>query len=87
MSAQTGAGVDLLLQAISEWLGRDRIRCSLDLEPDEGRLRAWLFEHAQIISDVPKPAGGWLMDLIIGRPDRERLAARNTRFSEDKEGV
>jgi GTP-binding protein HflX len=81
LSAETGEGIELLLQAISEWLGRDRVRCSLDLEAGEGRLRAWLFEHAQIVSDAANPSGGWSMDVIIARPDWERLAARSPRLS------
>jgi GTPase len=87
LSAQTGEGIDLLLQAIADWLGRDRIRCALQLEPGEGALRAWLYEHAQIIADEATPTGGWSMELIIGRPDRERLMARNARFSQATEDV
>lgn len=77
LSAQTGEGIDLLLQAIAEWVGRDHIRCSLALESSEGRLRAWLFEHAQVLEDATRPNGGWSMEVVIGRSDWERLASRH----------
>jgi GTP-binding protein HflX len=83
LSAETGEGIELLLQAISEWMGRDSVRCSLDLEPGEGRVRAWLFEHAQVLSDEASPEGGWSMELIIGRPDLERLTSRNARLARE----
>jgi GTPase len=87
VSAQTGAGIDLLLQAIAEWDARDSVRCSLDLEPGEGRVRAWLFEHAQVLSDAASPNGGWSMELVIGRSDLERLTSRNARLAREMEGA
>ncbi|HBN13944.1 MAG TPA: GTPase HflX, partial [Pseudohongiella sp.] len=43
MSARTGEGADLLLQAISEMLGHDIVNQRLTLAPDQGRLRARLY--------------------------------------------
>jgi GTPase len=87
LSAQSGEGVDLLLQSIAELVGRDWVRRSLTLEPQDGRIRAWLFEHARILSDEPTQTGGWSMELMIGRPDWERLAAREDRSLKSVAGV
>jgi GTP-binding protein HflX len=76
LSARTGAGLDLLLQGIAELIGRDWVRRSVVLAPSEGRLRAWLFEHARVLSDQPVETGGWSLDVEIGRTDWERFVAR-----------
>jgi GTPase len=57
------------------------------LEPGEGRVRAWLFEHAQVLSDAASPNGGWSMELVIGRSDLERLTSRNARLAREMEGA
>ncbi|MBK1645322.1 GTPase HflX [Thiocapsa imhoffii] len=77
LSAATGAGIGLLQQAISDWLSRDRVRVTLRLEPGDGRLRAWLFETAQVLADDVLPAGGWRMVVNLAAPDWERLRARH----------
>lgn len=76
LSAYTGAGIELLLEAIGELTGRDWVRQSLVLEPGDGRLRAWLFERARILSDTPTPQGGWSMELVIARADWARFKSR-----------
>lgn len=43
VSAETGAGCDLLLQAIAERVGDDMVEQSLELAPAQGRLRAALY--------------------------------------------
>lgn len=77
LSAQTGAGVDLLLSAIGELTSRDLSRCSVRLGPGDARVRAYLFEHAQVLTDQPMETGGWEMEFAIARSDLERLLARH----------
>ena len=43
VSAATGEGCDLLLQAIAERVGDDMVEESLELAPEQGRLRAALY--------------------------------------------
>lgn len=78
VSARTGEGTGLLLQAVAELLGGERLRRSLDLAATDGGLRAWLFRHAEVLSDEPKPTGGWTMEFVIRRPEWERLTARGS---------
>jgi GTPase len=77
LSAQTGAGIDLLLLALSELAGGERVSRSIRLEPSDGRLRAWLFEHALVVSDQPAETGGWEVRFSIARGDLDRLLARD----------
>ncbi len=77
LSAQSGAGIDLLLQALGELTGGEPVHRTIRLEPGEGRLHAWLFEHARVLADRPVETGGWETEFVIGRPDLERLLARH----------
>ncbi|MGE5153483.1 MAG: ribosome rescue GTPase HflX [Bdellovibrio bacteriovorus] len=76
LSAHRGDGIELLLEAIAERIGDARVRRSLRLEPGEGRLRAWIFDHATVLGDRPADGGGWELELLISPMDLGRLAAR-----------
>lgn len=78
LSARTGEGIEGLLEAIAELVGRSRLRRAVTLGPADGGLRAWLFEHAQVLADVPTDSGGWAMDLVIAPADWARLEARQS---------
>ena len=77
LSAHRGDGIDLLRQAIAERLGDTRIQRSLRLSPGEGRVRAWIFDHATVLEDRAADGGGWDMDLLISPVDLDRLVARD----------
>ena len=77
LSAHRGDGIDLLRQAIAERIGDSRVRRSLRLAPGEGRLRAWIFDHATVLQDRAADGGGWDLDLLISPVDLDRLAARD----------
>ena len=51
VSAVTGAGIDLLLQAISELVGRDMVNETLDISPSDGGLRAALYRLGAVESE------------------------------------
>ncbi len=78
LSARDGDGIDLLLAAIGELTGGDRVRRRMHLGPAQGRLRAWIYEHGQVLSEEPVDTGGWDMDFLIGEADFNRLSARST---------
>ncbi|AHF03737.1 GTPase HflX [Marichromatium purpuratum 984] len=81
ISAREGEGIELLLQAIAERVGGQRVECRVRLEPADGRVRALLFAHAQILADTPLESGGWEMAFSIARADLERLRARDARLA------
>jgi GTP-binding protein HflX len=80
MSARTGAGIDLLLQALSERLRGEVAQEDLVLGPQDGGLRAWLFEHACVLDDVGTDAGGWRMRVEVSRYQLERYLRDDVRW-------
>lgn len=82
VSARRGDGLGLLRVAIAERLGDRRVKRTLRLGPHEGRLRAWVFDHARVLGDRVTEAGGWEMDLLIDPADIHRLVARDAGLSD-----
>jgi GTP-binding protein HflX len=73
LSAVTGAGVDLLLEAIAERLETTSVRQRLLLGPEDGALRAWLFRNATVERDQPTDLGGWDMAVSMPQARWQRL--------------
>ena len=77
LSAASGAGIDLLEQALAEHLGPDRVTREVSLGPADGGLRAWLFTHTQVLGERATEWGGWEMRVRLPRPEFERLLRRH----------
>lgn len=73
LSAQTGAGIELLQQALSEHFRGNRLFRRLVLPPDAGRLHASIHERCEVLRDEASVAGGWLMDLSLDESDLQWL--------------
>jgi GTP-binding protein HflX len=73
LSAADGAGCDLLRDALRERFAADRVRGRVCLRPEEGRLRALLFQQGAIREEYHGADGGWELDVDISRRDYERL--------------
>jgi GTP-binding protein HflX len=73
VSAHSGAGMDLLLEAIGEHLHHEHVRRRIRLNPADGRLRARLFEAGRVLNDRPTDSGGWELEVEFPRADYERL--------------
>ncbi|MBL4584103.1 MAG: GTPase HflX [Pseudomonadales bacterium] len=69
LSAQTGEGIDLLLQAIGERLSNRMIDRKIKLQPSQGKLRAKLYSIGAISAEQIDPEGNF--DLQIRISDRE----------------
>ncbi len=65
LSAQTGEGMELLQQALSEHYRRHRLRRQLRLPPSAGRLRAQIHQHLHVVQETDQPAGGWQMEIEL----------------------
>lgn len=72
LSAETGAGVDLLIQALSEQLRGALVEETFLLGPTDGALRAWLFEHAQVLEEANTEHGGWRMRVQLATQQVQR---------------
>lgn len=65
LSAQSGEGLPLLINALAQRCQADSVRRVIRIPPDRGQLRARLFSLAKVLSDVPDEQGGWDMEIQI----------------------
>ncbi|MEM9255698.1 MAG: ribosome rescue GTPase HflX [Pseudomonadota bacterium] len=75
LSASTGAGVPELLQAIAERVGPDTVSGDLALDPDQGSLRAALYEMGAVQSEAYDDLGRAHLCVRLPRTDWDRLVA------------
>lgn len=73
LSAQTGAGCDLLEQAISELLGTEIVAGRLLLTPQQGRLRAMLYAQQAIVDERYRDDGASELQIRIPKSDLLRI--------------
>lgn len=73
LSAQTGAGAELLLQAISELLCGDMVNHCLVLAPEQGRIRAKLYQLGAVLTESNDSDGVVELDVRLSRVDWQRL--------------
>jgi GTP-binding protein HflX len=73
-SASSGAGIDLLLEAVQAFLSQGVIRHRLRLPPSAGRVRARLFDSGRVLGEKAIDTGGWLIEVEMPRGRFDRLA-------------
>ncbi len=73
LSAHTGAGVDLLLEALSEIFADQSVRGWLRVPMGQGRVRAQLFETGEVLHEKITDQGDWLLEVAMPRRDFDRL--------------
>jgi GTP-binding protein HflX len=75
LSAATGQGMELLIQALSEIFAVSKVKKHCRLLPSQGGIRAKLFNTARIINEKATETGGWDMTIEI---DRKHLGLLKT---------
>ena len=73
LSAASGEGVDLLLQAVAELVGQDMVNETLDIGPDQGRLRAALYRLGAVAAEDYGADGVAHLQVRLPRADWNRL--------------
>lgn len=73
LSAVTGEGTDLLLQAVAELIGQDMVNETLDIGPDQGGLRAALYRLGAVASEDFGEDGVAHLSVRLPRADWNRL--------------
>jgi GTP-binding protein HflX len=73
LSARTGEGLPLLLQAISEILHRATVHEHLVLPPAEGKLHARLHAMGSVVLEDIDSQGRWLMTIAMPAPTWDSL--------------
>ncbi|OGI38200.1 MAG: GTPase HflX, partial [Candidatus Muproteobacteria bacterium RBG_16_64_10] len=81
LSALTGAGVDLLLAAVSAHFRGSHRRYCLHLPPAAGRLRALLYEKFDVQGESTPPSGGWRLEAML-TPEQLAWLRRQPDFDE-----
>ncbi|MEO1202425.1 MAG: ribosome rescue GTPase HflX, partial [Pseudomonadota bacterium] len=76
LSAATGEGVPMLLDAICHRLRRKTLQGRMHLDPSQGRLRALLFEMGAVLEEKAADDGGWNLQLKMAETDLHRFLKR-----------
>jgi 50S ribosomal subunit-associated GTPase HflX len=76
LSSQTGAGTDLLLGVIAEYLHTAVVRCTVDLGVQDARVRALLYARGAVASERLRDDGGWQVDLELERQALDEILRR-----------
>ncbi len=82
LSAKSGEGIDLLLQALAAFFRQAQVRHTVRLEPTDGRLRAKLYKAGRVISDQVTDEGGWEMDVSLPCREFDRLLRQEDQFDQ-----
>jgi GTP-binding protein HflX len=75
LSAATGQGTDLLLEAIAELVGDDMVSEQVQLKPAQGRLRAALYQLGAVEAEEHGDDGIARLSVRLPRADWDRLMA------------
>ena len=73
LSAVTGAGTELLLQAIAELVGTEMVEETLDIAPDQGSLRAALYRLGAVEAEDYTEDGVAHLNVRLPRAEWNRL--------------
>lgn len=76
VSAITGEGVSVLIDAIERELDQGRARVRVKLTNQDGAFRAWLYENTQVEDETYTESGEARLILSLTRDEFGRLAAR-----------
>ncbi|MEM0955828.1 MAG: ribosome rescue GTPase HflX [Pseudomonadota bacterium] len=75
LSAATGEGCDLLLQALAELLGGERVDHWIQLKPEQGRVRSKLYAQSAVVEEQHASTGVAKLHIRMDRRDWHRLLA------------
>lgn len=76
LSANSGEGVDLLFDAVAELLSDEIVHCKLRIRPEQGRLRAMLFEEGAVLNETYDEEGLSCIEVRMQEGDFNRLLKR-----------
>jgi GTP-binding protein HflX len=78
LSAKTGAGLELVGEAVAELLGREMVHQWVALEPAQGRLRARLYEAGAVLSESSGDDGCAKLEIQAPKSELLRLLNRES---------
>ncbi len=75
-SAKMLTGIDDLLNAIDGFLAQDSIQLIVEIKPEDGAARAWLYSNAYVQDSRYDDSGFETLSISISRADHARFHAR-----------
>ena len=87
LSAKTGEGIDLLLDAISERLAQDVMHEAVRLTPADGRLRAQLYGSGSVVREAQQDNGDVLLEVRMQVRDWRQLLSRLERTADSVQRI
>ena len=76
VSAKTGQGRELLLKAISELMAEDIIDQKIEITPQDGQLRALLFEKKAVLNEEYTENGNIRLHIRLQKQDFKKLLSQ-----------
>jgi len=76
LSAVSGEGIPLLLDAVGKRLCQKKIRGTIRLEASQGRQRALLYDMGAVSQETPAEDGGWILEIELAERDFHRFIKR-----------
>ncbi|MCP3689891.1 MAG: GTPase HflX [Gammaproteobacteria bacterium] len=83
LSAQSREGFDGLLSTLRSRFSTDKVKCRLELQPNEGRIRAFLFDEGAIDDENYGSDGEITLNLLVSPALLKRLS-RKFELSQDR---
>lgn len=81
-SAQTGAGMDLLVDALQERFHQAHVKHNLRLGPADGRIRALLYQKARVVNESMLDDGGCELEVEFTLLEFQRLSKLEQGFDD-----
>lgn len=82
LSANSGAGIDLLLVGLGEFFAQEKVNHQVRLTPHDGRLRSLLYQRGHVIDEKNADDGSSRVTVELARRDFEQLLKQEPNFKQ-----
>ena len=87
LSALTGEGTDLLLEAVAEYLPRKMIHTKLQLKPEQGAFRAALYNYKAVLNETYNEHGDVNLEIQLPESEFLRIVKQSGLKAEDLDPI
>lgn len=87
LSALTGEGSDLLLEAVAEYLPRKMVHTKLKIKPDQGAFRAALYSYKAVLNETYNEQGDVNLEIQLPESDFLRIVKQSGLKAEDLDPI
>ena len=87
LSALTGEGTDLLLEAVAEYLPRKMVHTKLQLKPEQGAFRAALYNYKAVLNETYNEQGDVNLEIQLPESEFLRIVKQSGLKTEDLDPI